>query len=562
MRLFLTPALLLSCLFLNASAADVKMKEPIIHQIYRLVDQRNAISPLFQQALQQNDLEVQKAALLGLARIGGKNIVDIAHPYLNHENAELRRLSALALGISKHKPAAEYLWQKLPDENDILVKKEIYFGLGNLGNDGLLQKMLARFPKEKSAESRGHLFQGLSMALTFHRDAKYDFAKINYQELLVAFSKGDRHAATIGFFLNRIPGIENQITAKQLLAISKKQLSPLAEINLARLINKSTRRENQRERELLAWVIEKSESDHLGVQLEAIRALQHFIEVPQTLIQLGKFQAASDPIVAQTALSVLANSELESEEIIKLLKNKLKSESPALVVEAISGLIKRQTKEQMSWVVQLFNHPNTWVKINLISLLKSKSESEFDNLIKFLSKDPNKTVAEYALKQLQPQIEIENQASKTPSYNQAIVAANKKIQLKTTEGDITLQLLADAPYTSWHFINNIKNGHIEKSYFSRVIGNFVAQGGDTIGDKEGASHETIREEINFLSHEPMSVGMATSGKDTGSSQFFINTARNLHLDRNYTIFAKVIKGKEVALRITNGTQIIAAKILY
>lgn len=561
MRLLLIPALLASCLTFSSQASDAKMKEPIIHQIYQLVDQRNAISPVFQQALAQNQPKIQKAALLGLARIGGTEAIEQVLPFLNHPNSEFRQLAALALGISQHKPAAKHLWQQLKTETDTSVKKEIYFGLGNLGNDGIVNRMLARWPLEKNQESQAHLFQGLSMALTFHRQAKNDFEKINYKQLIDGFAKGDQHAAIIGFFLNRIPNIEKYITAEQLLSISKNQLSTIAQVNLARLVSKITKDKSQRNRELLAWVIEKSESDDLGLQLEAIRAYQNYVEFPQALIQLGKLQASSNPIVAQTALSTLANSELESDEIIRLLKGKLKSDSPALVVEAISGLVKRQTKDQMSWVVKLFNHPNTWVKINLISLLKNKSDTEFDNLIKFFSKDSNRIVAEYAQKQLQKQPEQQEKAASVPAFSQALEAASKKVLLKTSEGDITLQLLADAPFTSWHFINNIKKGFIEKSYFSRVIGNFVAQGGDTSGDKGGSSGETIREEINLLGHEPMTVGMATLGKDTGSSQFFINTARNLHLDRNYTVFAKVIEGEAVAMRITNGAQILKVKVL-
>ena len=88
----------------------------------------------------------------------------------------------------------------------------------------------------------------------------------------------------------------------------------------------------------------------------------------------------------------------------------------------------------------------------------------------------------------------------------------------------------------------------------------VAQGGDTIGDREGASPFTIREEINYRKHSPMTVGMATSGKDTGSSQFFINTARNPHLDRNYTIFGKVIEGHDIVMAMSNGVQIIEVNI--
>jgi len=176
------------------------------------------------------------------------------------------------------------------------------------------------------------------------------------------------------------------------------------------------------------------------------------------------------------------------------------------------------------------------------------------------SHDPNKKISAYAKSLLNEQQESDEPAAKSPSYALALVAAQKQIILKTTIGEITIQLSQDAPFTSWHFVNNIKNGYFNGGYFNRVIGDFVAQGGDHIGDGSGSVGHTIREEINLLPHEPMSVGVATAGKDTGSSQFFINTSRNLHLDRNYTIFGKVIKGQEIVLNLTHGIEILSVEV--
>ena len=51
------------------------------------------------------------------------------------------------------------------------------------------------------------------------------------------------------------------------------------------------------------------------------------------------------------------------------------------------------------------------------------------------------------------------------------------------------------------------------------------------------------------------VGMASSGPDTESAQFFITTAPAPHLDGRYTIFAKVIKGMDVVKRLQRGDKI-------
>ena len=214
----------------------------------------------------------------------------------------------------------------------------------------------------------------------------------------------------------------------------------------------------------------------------------------------------------------------------------------------------------MSWVVTLLKHPSAYVKIQLMSLLKEKSKTDFNKTIEWLAQDPDPRVSRQARRLVADLKEPEETRAPAPSYAEVSKVIGKLVTLKTTVGDITFKLLPDSPYTAWHFVNNAQKGVFNNNYFSRVIGNFVAQGGDTIGDRTGSSNRTIREEINFLKSEPMTVAMATAGKDTGTSQFYINTARNLHLDRNYTIFGRVVSGYDRVLWMTNGARILSVTV--
>ncbi|TQV85321.1 peptidylprolyl isomerase [Aliikangiella coralliicola] len=540
----------------SGESSPINDNDSIIHQIYELVDQRNLNSAVFDQALQHSDSEIVRASLMGLGRIGGEGAADKALPFIEHKDEQLRRLAAFAIGQSAHKPAAEHLWPRLEKEKSTLVKKELYLSLGKLGEENLLNKMMQRLDRETSRESAAYLFQCLTIGATFHREQLKNYSEIDFSKVLNHFSEGDDFSALAGLFMTRVPEIESFITAEDLHPLTLKKMSPYATAILAKLIAKTTLKQHTLNRELLAWAIEQSESSDLGVQLESTRILGNLVQFPQALIQLGKLHISPNPVVAQTALKVLADSELNTKEVLQLFKKQLKSKTPSMVVEAISGMVKRQKKEEMSWIVNLFGHPSPYVKIRLLDMLKNKPDSNFDNLIKHFTKDPEQEVSRYAKRLLKADDASDESIAQSPSYTLAIKAARKKVTLKTTIGDIKIQLLADAPYTSWHFINNAKLGNFDNSYFSRVIGNFVAQGGDSIGDRSGSSDETIREEINFLAHEPMTVGMATAGKDTGTSQFFINTARNLHLDRSYTIFGKVIDGQDVAMKMTHGVKVL------
>ncbi len=134
------------------------------------------------------------------------------------------------------------------------------------------------------------------------------------------------------------------------------------------------------------------------------------------------------------------------------------------------------------------------------------------------------------------------------------------VVLKTSRGQIHLRLTKDAPLNALHFARLVKKKFYDGLVFHRVIPGFVAQGGDPRGDGFGGPGYLVRDELSARSHTRGTVGLATSGKDTGGSQFFINVAPNLHLDGRYTLFAEVTKGMDVVDRLEVGDTILTARI--
>jgi len=135
---------------------------------------------------------------------------------------------------------------------------------------------------------------------------------------------------------------------------------------------------------------------------------------------------------------------------------------------------------------------------------------------------------------------------------------NTQVLIKTSEGDITLELYADkAPITVKNFLNYVDDGSYDGTVFHRVIDGFMIQGGGF--DKSGKQRDTrdaIKlESDNGLKNEEGTVAMArTSDPDSATNQFFINTADNIFLDNGYrdegyAVFAKVIKGMDVVKKI-------------
>jgi len=130
-------------------------------------------------------------------------------------------------------------------------------------------------------------------------------------------------------------------------------------------------------------------------------------------------------------------------------------------------------------------------------------------------------------------------------------------EISTSKGVIKILMLpSKAPMTVANWVELVKRNYFNGKNFHRIVQNFVAQGGCNRGDGFGATNYTIRSEFSriYYDREGM-VGMASSGPDTESAQFFITTAPAPHLDGRYTIFAKVIKGMDVVKRLQRGDKI-------
>jgi cyclophilin family peptidyl-prolyl cis-trans isomerase/HEAT repeat protein len=114
----------------------------------------------------------------------------------------------------------------------------------------------------------------------------------------------------------------------------------------------------------------------------------------------------------------------------------------------------------------------------------------------------------------------------------------------------------EAPLTVANFLRLVDRRFFDGNRWHRVVPNFVVQDGDPRGDGFGGPGGAIRDEINRWRYggKPM-LGMALSGPDTGSSQWFINLGPQPHLDGTYTVFGRVVGNISSLARITQGDMI-------
>ncbi len=132
--------------------------------------------------------------------------------------------------------------------------------------------------------------------------------------------------------------------------------------------------------------------------------------------------------------------------------------------------------------------------------------------------------------------------------------ARPKVTIDTDQrGPVEIELLGpEAPMTVANFVLLVERRFFDGNRWHRVVPNFVVQDGDPRGDGFGGPGGAIRDELNRHRYEGPMLGMALSGPDTGSSQWFINLSPQPHLDGTYTIFGRVTTGLANLARITQG----------
>ena len=152
--------------------------------------------------------------------------------------------------------------------------------------------------------------------------------------------------------------------------------------------------------------------------------------------------------------------------------------------------------------------------------------------------------------------------------------AKKNIVLETNKGNVTIELFSSlAPKHCERILQLSKEKYFDEVVFHRVIEGFMAQTGDgQFGslkngfqvDRAGMGGSELPDLEAEFSSEPFVrgiVGMARSqDPNSANSQFFIMLEDSPHLNNQYTVWGKVVKGMEVVDRIKKGNQLDNGKV--
>jgi len=467
------------------------------------------------------DEQVRVTALYALARMRIGSAVDVYEQYLADPDPWVRSLAIMGLGASGGKEAVRYLTIALND-GDNNVATQAIAGLAGKTESGVAKKLAGKLEKEIDEKLTVQLINAL-------RRQEYAGAADLVRQIMEERPTPNIVAAGVTY----------------LAAVQKDRAVMLID-SLLTLDNRDIR----------------------AACAEAYGIVGGMNVVPRLA---GLFKDC-EPIVRAGAFEQLVT--IDSANVDFYIKTALNDTDYMLPIMALDQIGTRKLADYLPRVHSMMVRPDSTPVDIRRSLL--------DVACSFIGENKNDTTARQVLVAgiLDPEYVIrreaagiyrelldENRWDMVPPAPTSLTrreierairkyTTNPTATIVTEKGEIELELFFEvAPRTVMTIIDLAQDGFYDGLTFHRVIGNFVAQAGCPRGDGWGGPPEMMRCEYSDQPYERGTVGIATSGKDTGGSQFFITYSPQPHLEGRYTVIGRVLVGMDVVDQIVRGDTI-------
>ncbi len=255
----------------------------------------------------------------------------------------------------------------------------------------------------------------------------------------------------------------------------------------------------------------------------------------------------TNPGAAGTLLAALSS---ENAPLISVTADGIDSIFIDTYKDTLTEIISRQTQNRLNGpdfieglmsLESLAERISDSVKANILNVLSS---SNLYSIKKFAAGKEGKSIASFS-KNIDDFDQYWQEAFK---YRQA--------EIITDKGSFKISFLTGfAPVTTGSFCYLAEKDFFNGIPFHRVVPGFVIQGGDPTGTGWGGPGYEIVSEFSPFEYNEGMVGMASAGKDTEGSQWFVTTGSYPHLNGRYTIFGEVLKGLDTVEQITQDTKI-------
>lgn len=239
----------------------------------------------------------------------------------------------------------------------------------------------------------------------------------------------------------------------------------------------------------------------------------------------------------------------------------------SIIADGIDSVFIRNNSDQLKSIIlnqsQKFKHDTDFIEaeISLLNLSKKISEDFYKEVMsnladtklyslrKILAKE--NVIVESVKKEFS---NLDTILNKSFQYSKAIIG--------TSKGNIEIKFRADlSPVTVGNFIYLAENNFYDKIIFHRVVPGFVIQAGDPTGTGWGGPGYEVISEFSPEEFYTGAVGIASAGKDTEGSQFFIMQGYYPHLNGRYSLFAEVQNGIDVVMNISEEDKILSVQLI-
>lgn len=300
-------------------------------------------------------------------------------------------------------------------------------------------------------------------------------------------------------------------------------------------------------------ISENLESNNWLLRNAATQASVYLSTLEQNRI-LKKSLEDIDVRVRTTALELFAVQ--NNPEAFLAIQKALSSDELSERGTAVSLLANstEANREKLAWDCYQLSSGEKWIELReeLARLLSTINSNESTDLLIKMTNDPSLSVFNIVVqalrdRQIQDSFTAPIEIMSRSPYLDLKFKKNPFIFLRTRKGDITIELYAkEAPIHTANLYGYVKDKKYDGLPIHRVVYNFVVQGGDPDKTGWGSAGYSLRAEINKKRFLYGTLGMPRStGFDTGGIQFFITHIPTPHLDGQYTVFGKIVKGMDI-----------------
>ena len=523
--------LVLCGLVVGCSEEKIDEKNNSQMDIWSAMDARDAENPAFEDAL----LAENWLALEMLGQVGGAGCEKLV-PYIGSENTMARIAAQTGAAYCYGEAVTPALLAQLDVADEQFEKSKILTALSFSGDPAVTPVLIESFDPENVAS-----VYALMQKITYDRMEATALTSISFDAVLAETSNSETGFAN-AYFLVRLQGIDQIYTMDAVVEAVGAARDPAVKKLLVRLLP-------QFGDAVSSALLALAKSEVGPAKIEAVRSLGRLSD-PTSKAYLASALNQPDGPLRQLAITALARRDVEDTQITEVIAGAIASTDEAVASVALESLMQRSPAEGLKQAKVALWSSSYYLANKAMGQLAGVEEGR-SILAQYVAENSGTKRADDIRLILDPEAGGGGAARPTPSADIRASYQDAKLKLHTTRGEITITMLNEAAFAATSFLQLAESGKMDGMLWHRVIPNFVAQAGQ-IEDMSISDWGTIREEWFAADHVIGTVGLATVGKDTGSTQFFINTAYNLHLNGRYTVFGEVTEGLDVAMALREG----------